>query len=292
MNSDSRYEILPFGSGPDEARALTRPVTITVTCSPRHGLDRTVEIAERLRRRGHALVPHVPARMVRDSEHLGVVLKRIANAGIEEIFMVGGDAPQPHGPFASAVDLLPVVHEHPLRPRRVGIGAYPEGHPLIPDDALVRALARKSELADYVVTQMCFDPGLLMSWLYTQRARGLVLPVYIGIPGVVDRRKLLEISMRVGVGQSVSLLRKQRGLRRLISSPKHAVRFLHEALAPHVRDPDYRLAGFHWYTFNRLQATLEWEDRVRRRPVTRSFGLPRRVSHRVESTQPPPPPPR
>jgi methylenetetrahydrofolate reductase (NADPH) len=259
MERGSRYEILPFGAGAEEAAALGEPVTLTVTCSPKHGLDKTVEIAEQLRGHGHTIVPHIPAKMVRDHAHLDEVLTRINAVGIDEIFMIGGDAPEPHGPFDSAVQLLPAVHEHALRPKRIGVGAYPEGHPLIDADQLASALGAKSELADYVVTQMCFDPKLLLNWIREMRADGLELPMYLGIPGAVDRRKLLEISMRVGVGQSVGFLRKQRGLRRLFTSPMHATSSLYGALAPHVGDPQYGIAGFHWYTFNRLQDTIDWE---------------------------------
>jgi methylenetetrahydrofolate reductase (NADPH) len=268
MERGSRYEILPFGAGAEEAAALTEPVTLTVTCSPRHGLDKTVEVAESLRGHGHTIIPHVPAKMVRDREHLDEVLRRFAEAGIDEIFLVGGDAPEPHGPFDSAVQLLPAIHEHPQRPKRIGIGAYPEGHPLIDPEALKAALGEKSELADYVVTQMCFDADLLIDWIREVRADGLTLPIYIGIPGAVDRRKLLEISMKVGVGQSVSFLRKQRGLRRLFTSPLHATAKLYDALAPRVGDPKLGIAGFHWYTFNRLADTVAWEQE--RAPAVRA----------------------
>lgn len=259
MENGSRYEILPFGAGAEEAANLDEPVTVTVTCSPKHGLDKTVEVAESLRGHGHTIVPHVPAKMVRDRAHLDEVLERLRAAGIDEIFMIGGDAPEPLGPFGSAVELLPVVHEHALRPHRIGIGAYPEGHPLIDDATLADALKRKTELADYVVTQMCFDPKLLLRWLADKRAEGMRQPVYAGIPGDVDRRKLLEISMKVGVGQSISFLRKQHGIRRLFGSPRHSMDVLYSALAPRVGDPSVGLAGFHWYTFNRLRDTVAWE---------------------------------
>lgn len=259
MERGSRYEILPFGAGAEEAAALDEPVTLTITCSPRHGLDKTVELAAALRVHGHTIVPHVPAKMVRDHEHLDDVLRRLSDAGIDEIFLVGGDAAEPHGPFDSAVALLPAIHAHPLGPKRIGIGAYPEGHPLIDPDTLRAALGAKSDLADYVVTQMCFDPDVLVDWIREARADGLTLPIYLGVPGAVDRRKLLEISMKVGVGQSVSFLRKQRGLRRLFTSPMAATSKLYTLLAPRIGDPALGIAGFHWYTFNRLADTIAWE---------------------------------
>lgn len=259
VHTGSRYEILPFGAGAEEAAALAEPVPITVTCSPRHGLDKTIAVAESLRAGAHTVIPHVPAKMIRDRQHLDEALRRFAGAGIDEIFLIGGDAPEPHGPFDSAVQLLPAIHEHPMRPKRIGIGAYPEGHPLIDPATLQKALGQKSELADYMVTQMCFDADLLLDWLREVRADGLTLPAYIGIPGAVDRRKLLEISMKVGVGQSVGFLRKQRGLRRLLTSPMHATASLYDAIAPHVGEPELGIAGLHWYTFDRLSDTVAWE---------------------------------
>jgi methylenetetrahydrofolate reductase (NADPH) len=259
MERVSRYEILPFGAGAEEAAAADEPLTITVTCSPKHGLDRTIEISEQLRTHGHTVVPHMPAKMVRDHAHLDEALQRFSAAGIDEVFVIGGDAPEPHGPFDSAVDLVPIVHAHPLRPKRIGIGAYPEGHPLIAPSALDEALIHKAEMADFIVTQMCFDPGVLLTWLTELRARGVTQPAYLGVPGAVDRRKLLDISMRVGVGQSISFLRKQHGLTKLFRSPHHSTELLYDGLAPHIGDTRYGIAGLHWYTFNQLRATREWE---------------------------------
>jgi methylenetetrahydrofolate reductase (NADPH) len=255
----SRYEILPFGSGVDAAMAEPEPLTVTITCSPRHGIDRTVELAERLAAHGHRAVPHLAARKLRSPDHLGEVLVRLHAAGVDDVFLVGGDGPEPEGPWQSALALLPELAEHPWRPARIGIGAYPEGHPLITPDVLQAALAEKALLADYLVTQLCFDPAALLAWLAEARAAGVSLPAYVGVPGLVDRRKLMEISLRVGVGPSVTFLRKQRGLRRLLGSPAHAAAGLHAALAPRVGDPALGIAGLHWYTFNQLRETVAWE---------------------------------
>jgi methylenetetrahydrofolate reductase (NADPH) len=249
----NRYEILPFGAAEEEAAAVRRPLVVTVTCSPRHGVDHTVDVATRIEALGHTAVVHLAARMIRDAGHLDEVLERLAGG---DVFVIGGDAREPVGPYASAVDLLPALAAHPRRPRRIGIAAYPEGHPLIDPAALDDALARKAPLADYIVSQLCFDPEALLRWLERTRAAGIGLPLYAGIPGAVDRRRLLEVSMRVGVGTSIAFLRKQSGLRRLLSASEHGR--LHEALSPQVGG-DLGIAGLHFFTFNRLAATLAWE---------------------------------
>jgi methylenetetrahydrofolate reductase (NADH) len=250
---DNRYEILPFGAAEHEAAAARKPLVVTVTCSPRHGVHHTVDVATRIAALGHEAVVHLAARMIRGPEHLDAILERLAG---RDVFVIGGDAREPQGPYASAVELLPIIAVHPFRPRRIGIAAYPEGHPLIDPAVLDDALADKAPLADYMVSQMCFDPAALLRWLERARAAGIALPLYAGLPGAVDRRRLLEVSMRVGVGTSVAFLRKQSGLRHLLGRPEHDR--LYEALAPEVGGA-LGIAGLHFFTFNRLLATLAWE---------------------------------
>lgn len=257
-----RFEVLPLGRGvEDEAAELPEPARLTVTCSPRHGPDHSLECGERLRAQGHRVTMHVAARMVRDPAHLDDLLDRLESAGIDDVFLIGGDAAEPRGPYAAAGDLLPLIAAHPRRPRMIGIGGYPEGHPLIDDVALTLALGRKAEHADYITTQMCFDPAAVLDWTAKIRAGGVALPVLIGVPGVVNPKKLLEISMRIGVGASVSFLRKQRRLGSLLrpsARSKTPGESIHEQLAACVGDPALGIAGFHYYTFNQLVATWQW----------------------------------
>src|SRR5581483_7587191 len=115
-----------------------------------------------------------------------------------------------------------------------------------------------------VTTQMCFDPGAILGWLRGIRGQGMTLPVLIGVPGEVDRRRLLEISMRIGVGSSLAFLRKQRGLRHLLSRSSPAERLV-EALAPVVGDRESGIVGFHYFTFNQLIDTWNWDREQRER---------------------------
>jgi methylenetetrahydrofolate reductase (NADPH) len=250
MGDMARFEVLPFKGIEEQAAALPRPIRLSVTCSPKHGPDRGVEVATRLCGSGHAVTVHVAARMVRDRAHVDALLGGMADACVDDVFVIGGDAERPLGDYASAVDLLPVIAEHPQRPRRIGIAGYPEGHPKIADAELERALSEKSRLADYVVTQMCFDPDALRRWTQAHRE----LPVFAGMPGKVARRKLLQMSARIGVGPSVDFLRKQRGLRQLLSRRSTADR-LYDSLA------ELDVAGYQFFTFNELRQTWEWWEK-------------------------------
>jgi methylenetetrahydrofolate reductase (NADPH) len=258
----SRFEILPFGRGEAEAAELPEHVRLTVTASPTHSLDQTVEVGTRLRALGHEVTVHLAARMVRDRAHLDELLAAMAAAEIDDAFVVGGDATPPHGPYASAVELLPIVHEHPQRPRKLGIGGYPEGHPLIDPVTLADALKQKSPLSDYIATQLCFDAKTLLRWVRTTREAGIELPVLVGLPGAVDRRRLLEVSMRVGVGPSLRYLRKQR-LRNVFRLSGSSADRLYDTFEPYLRDRELNLAGFHYFTFNRLLETWRWQQAKR-----------------------------
>ena len=254
----AQFEVLPLERSVALGGDLPRPERLTVTCSPRHGPDESVAIAQRLRALGHGVTVHVAARMVRDRAHLDALLDAMGQAEAD-LFLIGGDATPPQGPWSSAVELLPVIAEHPRRPREIGIAGYPERHPLIDPETLAEVLKEKSALADYVTTQLCFDPEAVLGWVRETRERGVTLPVLVGLPGVVDRRRLLEMSMRIGVGPSLSFLRKQRGLRKLLGPSRVTPDRVHGALAPYVGDPELNITGFHYYTFNQLGETWRWE---------------------------------
>lgn len=268
----SRFEILPFGRGEAEAAELPRPVHLTVTASPTHGLDRTIEVGTRLSSLGHTVTVHLAARMVRSRAHLDELLAAMAAGDVGEAFVVGGDAPHPHGPYGSAVELLPIIHDHAQRPRALGIAGYPEGHPIIASGTLAEALQLKSPLADYVVTQLCFDPKALLEWVRATRRAGVELPILVGVPGMVDRRRLLQVSMRVGVVPSLRYLHKQglRNVRRLTGS---STEVLYDAIAPHLGDVELNLTGLHYFTFNRLLDTWRWHESRRARPFGDAVGI-------------------
>lgn len=263
VDPEVRFEILPLGHSEEEAAALPAPVRLTVTCSPKLGPDHSVQVAARLRALGHAVTVHVAARMVRDSDHVDALLGVIAEAGIDDVFVIGGDADPAVGAYESAEALVPVIAAHPQRPSAVGIAGYPEGHPLIDDDVLRRALLHKSRHADYVTTQMCFHSTTLRSWIVDERRRGMALPVVIGLPGQVTAARLVEMSARVGVGPSIAFLHKQRGLRDLLGVMRRSAsdRLLREVL-PLLDEPGLGVAGLHLFTFNQLVATYRWQQAV------------------------------
>ena len=264
----ARLEIIPLRSGAEEWPFLPPAGVVTITCSPTRGVEATLDLAEHLRGRGLKTTPHLAARTVRSRAHLEEVLARVQQAGIEDVFVIGGDGREAAGPYESAGQLLTAMAEVGHRIPNVGIGGYPDTHPFIDRERLTEALLQKQPMATYLVTQMCFDAGTIAAWLGDVRGRGVTLPAYVGIPGVLKRRKLLEISLRVGVGDSARYITKHAGIvARLIRRGDYRPDPLLVSLAGVVADPANGLAGFHLNTFNQIRATERW-----RQETLRAYG--------------------
>jgi methylenetetrahydrofolate reductase (NADPH) len=241
------------------AALVPRRLKITVTASPRRGLDETLALAEELARRGYHVAPHLSARLMPGEAELRDTLARLREAGVRDALVIAGDPKRPTGPYASAYDLLVAMTELGHGLEHVGISGYPEGHPVISDEATIQAMFDKAPHATYIVSQICFDPGTIAWWVGAVRARGVELPIDVGLPGIAPRTKLLRIARRIGVEESARFLHKRRSwvaqlVRRAGYSPDHIL----EGLAPTVADPAARIAGFHVYTFNELEGTERW----------------------------------
>ena len=206
-------------------------------------------------------MPHLSARLVRDRGHLSEIVARFGEMGTRDVFVVAGDADEAAGSYEGAASLLRDLEEigHPFE--RIGVTGYPESHPLI-DDATVRAaLAEKAPFADYISTQICFDPKVTVRWVNEVWAGGVELPVYIGLPGAVQRAKLLRVSTRIGIGESVRFLRKHGNMvTRFFQPGGYSPDKLITGLAPVIADPAGKVAGFHIFTFNDLADTEAWRQ--------------------------------
>jgi methylenetetrahydrofolate reductase (NADPH) len=258
-----RYEVIPVNGIEEKVAALPRGASVTVTASPRHGIERTVDVSVRLAGRGYRVVPHLAARMIADRGQLERIVAHLEDAGIHEALVVGGDASQPAGGYADAGDLLDELGTLSHSLARIGVGGYPEGHPLIPEARLLEALRRKQRHADYIATQLCFEAEALVRWVRAMREAGIGLPVVVGLPGVVERRKLAEISLRTGVGASLRYLSKHgRQIATLARSRRFDPTPLARALAARAEEADLGIGGVHLFTFNQVEATEAWVRRA------------------------------
>ena len=261
----ARYELIPLKSVRDKAGALPPGSTVTVTASPTHGIEATLALAEWLVSRGHAAVPHLSAHMIRDRAQLADLLARARAAGLREAFVVGGDARQATD-FHDGLALLQAMREmgHPFD--RIGVPAYPEGHADIPNDTLLRDLEAKQQYAHSMTTQMSFNPEAVSAWIGRMRSKGIHLAVHLGVPGVTELSKLMTIAARIGVADSARYLKKNRQMMGHLMNPgSYGPDAFLVALAGTIADPAAHVAGMHLFTFNQIEETAAWQQRMEER---------------------------
>ena len=253
-----KFELIPLANLEAQAGFLPPGAAVSVTASPAKGIEATVSAAARLSAMGFRVTPHLSARMIRDRAHLRTVLGRLSDGGVDRAFVVGGDAGD-SGDFPDGLALLRAIADLGAPLAEIGVPCYPEGHPDIPGDRLLAALAAKQPYASFMTTQLCFDPGAIGRWLQARRADGITLPAVIGLPGVTDLRKLLLISARIGVADSRRFLRKNtRMVGRLVRPGGFDPDALLTGLAPLLLDPALAIEGAHLYTFNQAETTEAW----------------------------------
>ena len=81
---------------------------------------------------------------------------------------------------------------------QVGVTGYPESHPTIHDDLTVQSMWDKRRYATHIVSNLTFDPAVIRDWVHRLRGRGVAMPLLLGVPGPVDRTKLLSMATKIG----------------------------------------------------------------------------------------------
>lgn len=259
-----RYEIIPSAAAEAAVVAnVPTDVHVSITASPTKGLEPTIDMATRLARAGYHAVPHLSARLIVDDAHLAELVVRLRSAGVSDVFVPAGDADPPAGEFVAALDVLTRLDAMGSPFEHVGITGYPESHPSISDDVTVQAMWDKRAYATYIVSNLCFDPAVLARWIARVRARGVTLPVQVGVTGPVERTKLLTMATKIGVGESSRFLGKHPGLVKRFAAPSafNPERYLRRVVDA-VQRQETPIAGLHIYTFNQVAGTERWRRRM------------------------------
>jgi methylenetetrahydrofolate reductase (NADPH) len=254
----------------ERARSVIPPGTrIHVGFVDSEDLAMRVAAVRAVRRFGYVPVPIIAARRLRSEEMLRAYLAGLRVAGASRsVLVVGGDPAQPRGPYPDTASVIGSGVLEGYGIRRVSLAGHPGGHPVVADGVLWPALTGKSAalaergLCGGVVTQFGFDASLVLSWLADLRAKGVSLPVSIGIPGPAGTRRLLTYATRCGVAVSPAVA-KEYGL----ADPGGSAgpdRFI-RALASGYDASLHGDVKLHFYPFGGIRAFAEWLSQFRGR---------------------------
>jgi methylenetetrahydrofolate reductase (NADPH) len=265
--TDARFEVVPMKNLEGQLEHIPAGASVSVTCSPAKGQQATLDLTRRIAGLGHVAVPHFSARLTEDAVAVKQLAQFCRENDLKEIFLVAGDAPEPVGAYDGVVAFLRDFLDTDHGVTRIGITAYPDGHALI-DRAIVhealhakQALLKEAGVAGFASTQMCFDLATWKQWAIGERAAGFELPLHIGVPGVIDRTKLLTMGMRLGIGNSMRFVKKQGGVLGKLFRPGGYDP--NKLITPLSKLADeLNIEGIHLFTFNNVLATAQWQQKM------------------------------
>ena len=181
-----------------EAAPLVRPGTqIAITFLPGEEMSQRVEAAVLVRELGFEPIVHLSARRLASEAELDRYLSDITSkAGVKRVFIIAGDPPEAEGPYENSLQIIEsgLLEKHGIEV--VGVGGHPEGHPNNTKaelwDWMERKLAavRAHGMVPLVVTQFAFDDDAIIAWVKEMRARGIDVPVRLGVPGPAGIKRL------------------------------------------------------------------------------------------------------
>jgi methylenetetrahydrofolate reductase (NADPH) len=267
---EADIEVIPLRGVDEKLTVVPAGTTLTITCSAKFGLERTLAYAALAVKAGYRVVPHLAARQVADVAALRDFTGRLDDLGVTRLYVVGGDAPEPAGAYRSAAELLEDLASIHHGMTTIGVACYPEGHPAISDASLLEALQRKQPFASYMVSQLCFDHRAITGWLRKVRAAGIALPLHVGLAAPLKTRKLVDLSLRIGVGSSIRYLTKQHGfVGNVLRGRSYAPEQLLYQIGDDLSSDELAMERLHLFSFNQIAPTVDWQARITG-PATRT----------------------
>lgn len=232
-------------------------------------IEEMVATAKRLNDDGFQVMPHFPARIIKDVATLEDWIARYqGEADVRQALMLAGGVEKPHGDFHSSMQLLETGAFDRAGFKRLHVAGHPEGNKDIdPDGGMVNvtdALRWKNDFnartdADMaIVTQFAFEAGPIIQWANDVQAAGINLPIHIGIAGPAKLQTLIKFAVACGVGPSLRILQKRAmDVSKLLLpyEPDDVV----TALAHHkAANPDFAITHLHLFPLGGIKTSATW----------------------------------
>ncbi|MBT8416024.1 MAG: methylenetetrahydrofolate reductase [Silicimonas sp.] len=232
-------------------------------------IEEMVATAKRLAADGFQVMPHFPARIIKDADMLGDWIARYqGEAGVTQGLLLAGGVPEPQGDFDSSMQLLESGLFDKAGFTRLHVAGHPEGNRDIdPDGGTVQvssalqwkqdfSLRTDAEMA--IVTQFAFEPKPIVEWANAVRDAGIGLPIHIGIAGPAKLQTLIKFAIACGVGPSLRVLQK-----RALDVTKLVLPYepddIVTALAAHkASHPDFAISHVHFFPLGGIKTCAEW----------------------------------
>jgi methylenetetrahydrofolate reductase (NADPH) len=252
---ESFRDILPLG---------TRVYIAHIDGTPIKDMVRT---ARRLTDEGFQVMPHFPARLIKDRAELSEWIKQYqGEAGVEQGLLLGGGVTTPVGGFEDSMQMIETGLFDGFK--HLHFAGHPESNRDIDPDGSDRmalqslrwkqAFSERTDACVAITTQFCFEAAPVIAWADRLATEGINLPIHIGLAGPAKLHTLIKYSLSCGVGPSMRVLqRRAKDVTKLLL-PYEPTDLLTELAAHKARHPNFGIEQAHFFPLGGIQASANW----------------------------------
>jgi methylenetetrahydrofolate reductase (NADPH) len=230
-------------------------------------IEEMVATAKRLNAEGYTVMPHFPARIIKDRATLGDWIARYqGEANVRQALLLAGGVTTPVGDFHSSMQLM----ESGLFDGfdRLHVAGHPEGNRDIDADGSDRmvmealrwkqAFSERTDAKMAMATQFCFEAKPVIAWADRLASEGINLPIHIGVAGPAKLQTLLKFAIACGVGASLRVLQKRAKDVTKLLLPFEPDEFVAELAAHKARHPNFGIESVHFFPLGGIKTNATW----------------------------------
>ncbi|MGR3699082.1 MAG: methylenetetrahydrofolate reductase, partial [Roseovarius sp.] len=232
-------------------------------------IEDMVATAARLNAEGYPVMPHFPARIIKDRATLADWIARYqGEANVDQALLLAGGVTTPHGDFDSSMQLLESGEFDRAGFKRLHVAGHPEGNKDIDPDGSMKnvedALRWKQKFSETtdakmaLATQFAFDAKPIIAWADSLSAAGITLPIHIGIAGPAKLQTLIKFAIACGVGPSLKVLQKRAMDVSKLLLPYEPTDVLSDLAAHKAANPNFNIEHVHFFPLGGIKANAEW----------------------------------
>ena len=232
-------------------------------------IEDMVATAARLTDDGFNVMPHFPARIIKDAAMLEDWITRYQHdAGVKQALLLAGGVANPVGEFHSSMQLLETGLFDKAGFTNLHVAGHPEGNKDIDPDGsdkmVMEALRWKQAFNDRtdadiaLATQFCFDAKPIIDWANRLTAEGITLPIHIGIAGPAKLQTLIKFAIACGVGPSLKVLQKRAMDVSKLLLPYEPTDVIAELAAHKAANPDFNITNVHFFPLGGIKTNAQW----------------------------------
>jgi len=238
--------------------------SIYVTFLPDESSSRVIKTAKKLTNEGFNVIPHLPARTIKDNSELESYIGSLSEiAGCNKVLVIGGGGNQA-GNINSSLDVLKTDLLSKYNFVEVGLAGHPEGNPDISQEELDNAIIEKNQFSNnvdykmYLATQFFFEAISLKNWEEHLVKLNNKLEIHAGIPGPATLKTLVSYATSCGIGNSIRFLSKQMMNITKIATTRTPGKLIADLADYKDINPSSKLKKLHFYAFGGIKKTSEW----------------------------------